>query len=135
MKYNTGKKEQIVAFLSKNASHSFAIEEICEKIIESGHGKSTVYRIISELLAEGCIRRISDEKTRHCTYQYIGGEDCHCHLHLKCRNCGELIHLDEDISNKFTKTLFDIRGFAIENGGMIFGRCENCRLAKEGANA
>ena len=134
MKYNTGKKQQIIAFLSSNASRSFTVDEICDAIIGSSKGRSTVYRLIAELLDEGCIRRISDEKTRHCTYQYIGGESCHSHLHLMCRGCGELIHLDEKLSHEFKKTLFDLGGFSVEEGCMIFGSCKSCHRAKEVLN-
>ena len=132
MKYNTGKRELIIDFLSSHSSESFTLEQICEKILEDGHGKSTVYRIASELVAEGRIRKISDERTRHCTYQYVGGDECHSHLHLKCRGCGRLIHLDSTISEYLADKILDARGFSLECGGMLFGQCESCILTKEG---
>ena len=131
MKYNTGKREQITEFLSAHSSESFTLEEICDKILENGHGKSTVYRIASELVAEGQIRKISDERTRHCTYQYVGGEECHSHLHLKCRGCGKLIHLDDSVSEYLADKILDAGGFALECGGMLFGQCKSCILNKE----
>ncbi len=126
MKYSTGKREQLLAFLSKNADRSFALFDLAEKVTEGGKGKSTVYRIVSELLAEGKVRRLSDGKTRHCTYQYIGNEECHSHLHLKCRDCGQLIHLNEDISHKFSASVLSFDGFTLEEGCLLFGKCKGC---------
>ena len=132
MKYSTGKREQILAFLSKNADRSFALCDLALEVTGDGRGKSTVYRIVSELLSEGKIRRLSDGKTRHCTYQHIGNEECHAHLHLKCRDCGQLIHLDEDISHKFSDSVLNFGGFTLEAGCMLFGKCKNCNPGDDG---
>jgi Fur family ferric uptake transcriptional regulator len=126
MKYSTGKRAQIIEFLSTNAERSFTIEEIADAITENGHGRSTVYRIVAELLEGRCIRRLSDGATRHCTYQYVGDEECKMHLHLKCRDCGRLIHLDDEISHELCDTLLS-RGFSLEEGSMLFGKCEECK--------
>lgn len=125
MTYNTGKREKILEFLSKNADKSYTLEDICSHITEGGHGNSTVYRLVSELVANGCIRRLSDGKTRHCTYQYVGDEECRGHLHLKCRDCGRLIHLDEGISHDLCDVLL-ASGFSLDGGSMLFGKCQSC---------
>ena len=127
MKYNTGKKEQILSFLLNNASSAFTLEEISSAIVPDGRGKSTVYRIVSELVESKDVKRISDGKTRHCTYQYIGADECFSHIHLKCRDCGKLIHLDENISQNFKNTLISYEGFSMEDGGIIFGKCVDCK--------
>ena len=128
MTYKTGKREAILDFLSAHGNKAFTAEEICDAIVQDGHGKSTVYRIISELLDDGCIRRISDEKTRRCTYQYIGAEECRGHLHLKCRDCGRLYHLDCKLSDELSKKLSD-GGFSLDEGAMLFGTCRDCNSA------
>lgn len=126
MKYNTGKRKQIIDFLSENAHSSFSLEEISERVAPDGKGKSTVYRIVSELLDAKVVKRISDGKTRHCSYQYIGSCECQSHLHLKCRDCGKLIHLNKDISESFATELRKSGGFKLEEGCMLFGQCANC---------
>ena len=126
MGYNTGKRERILAFLKNNSETSYTLADICSELTEDGKGNSTVYRIVSELVADGCVRRLSDGKTRHCTYQYVGGEHCHHHLHLKCKGCGRLVHLDEDVSRNFEQTLRNVGGFVIESGTMLFGTCKEC---------
>lgn len=126
MKYNTGKRERIIKFLRINSARSFTLEEISAEIVPSGNGKSTVYRIVSELVSEGKLKRLSDGKTRHCTYQYVGDEKCVSHLHLKCRDCGKLIHLCDEISKEFANALLSEDGFIIDAGAMLFGKCAEC---------
>ncbi len=127
MKYNTGKRAQIIRFLRINSSRSFTLEEISDEITTDGHGRSTVYRIVSELVSEGKLRRLSDGKTRHCTYQYIGDDECSSHLHLKCRDCGRLIHLEDEISHEFAAALLSLDGFTLDAGTMLFGKCKDCK--------
>lgn len=130
MVYTTGKRERIIDFLSENAERSYTLEEICEAITEGGKGKSTVYRLVSELVGEGILTRLSDGRTRHCTYQYVGGELCHTHLHLKCKGCGRLIHLDHELSEELERTVRQVGGFRIDDGAFLFGTCRECAEVK-----
>ena len=130
MKYNTGKRERIIKFLRINSAKAFTLEEISSQIVPDGNGKSTVYRIVSELVCEGKLKRLSDGKTRHCTYQYVGDEACVSHLHLKCRDCGKLIHLCDELSREFANALLSEDGFMLDAGAMLFGKCANCSLQK-----
>ena len=126
MRYTTGKKERIIEFLSDNAERSYTLEEICNAVTDEGQGKSTVYRLVSEMVGEGRITRLSDGKTRHCTYQYVGGELCHTHLHLKCKGCGRLMHLDRKVSENFERTVRRVGGFLIDDGAFLLGTCKDC---------
>lgn len=126
MGYTTGKRRLIIELLSKNSDTSYSVEEISAALTDGGKGKSTVYRLVSELVEDGCIRRLSDGKTRRITYQYVGDEHCHRHMHLKCKDCGRLIHLDEKLSHDLEEKIFSIGGFAIEEGSFIYGRCKEC---------
>ena len=131
MTYNTEKRSEITSLISKNSDKVFSIDEICSSILPDGKGKSTVYRIISAMVDEGVVRRISDGKTRHVTYQYLGAKSCSEHLHLKCKTCGRLIHLDEDTSHLLESSILASRNFIIDDGATLFGKCENCALGGE----
>lgn len=126
MGYKTGKRELILELLSKDADASYTVEQIAASVTQDGRGKSTVFRLVSELVESGCVRRLSDGKTRHATYQYVGGKECHGHMHLKCKGCGRLIHLDERISRDLEKKILSIGGFTLEEGGFLFGTCREC---------
>lgn len=126
MIYNTEKRAEITAFISKNPDKVFSIDEICNSIAPDGHGKSTVYRIISKMTEEGVVRRISDGDTRRVTYQYLGHKSCSTHLHLKCKSCGRLFHLDEETSQLLEDKIMASRSFSIDTGATLFGRCREC---------
>ena len=126
MGYTTGKRKRILEFLSSGSDRSYTLVEICEALTDGTHGKSTVYRLVSELVNEGKIKRLSDGRTRHCTYQYIGDEQCHNHLHLKCKGCGKLMHLDSRVSKYFEQAVLKTDGFVIDEGTFLFGTCKRC---------
>lgn len=130
MSYNTGKKERIHEFLRENRNKSFTLEQICDSILTDGHGRSTVYRLVSEMVAEGLLHRLSDGRTRHCTYQYIGDKHCAEHLHLKCKGCGRLMHLDAETSQEFEKKLLAVMNFDLDDATLLYGRCAECKAVR-----
>ena len=132
MTYRTEKKEELLSFLSRSGAETFTVDEICDAILENGSGKSTVYRLISKLVDDGSVRRISDGKTRRGTYQYIGSGRCSEHLHLKCKECGKLFHLDGEISKTLEKRILKSNGFAIDDGALLYGKCKSCIYTKGG---
>ena len=132
MIYNTEKRTLLVDFLKQNSNQTFTAEEICHKVLGSEGGKSTVYRLIAKLVDDGILQRISDGKTRKVTYQYIGNGSCSEHLHLKCKDCGILIHLDDVTSHILEKRIYKTEGFTLDSGALIYGRCEACADSRGG---
>ena len=124
--YHTEKREAISRFLRENAHSAFSLEEICSELCPDGKGKSTVYRLISRFVLEGTVRKIADGHSRHNAYQWIG-EGCHHHLHLKCTECGTVIHLDHETSHAFENALRSSLSFVLdEEQTLLFGRCKGC---------
>lgn len=132
MTYNTEKRSDITALLKASHDRAFTVDEIARAVCPDGSARSTVYRIVSKMVKEGTLRKIADEHSRHTTYQYLGEHGCGEHLHLKCKECGRLIHLDEEISHLFEERIMANEHFAIDEGTLLFGRCEGC-ISKEGA--
>ena len=130
MTYNTEKRTSLISFFEENGEAAYTIDEIVERLSPDGSGRSTYYRLVSKLVEEGAVKRISDEKTRHTTYQYLGNHACGEHLHLKCKECGRLIHLDHSTSHEVEEKIMKIGGFSIDEGAILFGKCKGC---KEGA--
>ena len=126
MTYNTGKRTELTTLLKSLDGTPFTVEEICERLLPDGKGKSTVYRLISQLVSEGTVRKISDAKTRHVSYQYIGSGHCAEHLHLKCKDCGSMLHLDKYTSHSFERAVMKSHGFALDEGALLFGICGEC---------
>ena len=132
MTYNTEKRAELLNFLKNCNGRAMTVEEICCAILKDGKGRSTVYRLISQLVDEGSLRRISDGKTRRVTYQYIYSGSCAEHLHLKCKNCGRLIHLDDVTSHILEKRILKSERFALDEGALLYGICESCTAPRKG---
>lgn len=130
--YNTEQKNELLRFLKKNSQKSFTIEEICNEMhadnqIETPPGKSTLYRLIPKLVEDNMIKQFNGGKGRKNVYQVIGDERCNSHLHLKCVNCGRIIHMDSDISVELSKMIQMHDEFKVSTGKTtIFGTCKEC---------
>ena len=127
MTYNTETREKIIEFLKMN-KESFSAEEIYSALSESGASKSTVFRQLARLSQEAEIKRIASESSRSVRYQYVDREHCGSHLHLKCSSCGKLVHLDNDVTEFFEKSIKSSKRFSIDTGAFIPGLCDTCIL-------
>lgn len=126
MTYNTDRKNEIIKLLSIESERAFTTEEICARLLDGG-GKSTVYRIISELTQSGIIKKLSAPTSRRVSYQYFGKKECSEHLHLKCRTCEKLIHLDKKSSQAIIDCLSAGGRFALDTTEILSGQCQSCK--------
>ena len=92
--YQTEQKRLLLDYLSRHAERAFTPAELAQALADGGIGKSTVYRLIARLSEEGAVRRFAREGGG-VAYQYLSGEHCASHLHLRCTACGRVIHLSE----------------------------------------
>lgn len=134
--YQTEQKKVLLAFLKSHKEQAFSIDDLCEAMKEevpedSLPGKSTIYRLMPELLEEGLVKRFVKEHSRKFLYQMIGGEHCHHHLHFKCSICGKVVHMKEQESEAFLLQVLKNYGFLIDEGKTIlFGSCKQCESVK-----
>ncbi len=133
--YVTEQKKILKKLLEENCDSAYTIEELIDKmrISADGHvpGKSTVYRLMTKLVAEGTVKRFVRGNSRKFVYQIVMGEHCDCHLHLKCMGCGRLIHLDESVSDELLDKVKSISDFSVnEEATVLFGSCAECKKDK-----
>ena len=129
--YNTNQKKLIVDFLKNNAEKQYTIEELAENITskDAKIGKSTIYRLINKMVEEGSVRRTVKGNSRQFLYQYADIEECRFHLHMKCRECGKLFHMDDEKSKKLMDMLHDGNGFDLDmRETLLMGTCEKCHI-------
>ncbi len=125
--YKTKQKEELLSYLRETCETPQSVEQIFAGLRRRGSplGQSTVYRLVNKLCAEGALKRFSENKTF--TYQLVAGEDCHHHLHLKCTQCGRLLHMGHSESERLIEDIFGANGFAVsEEATTLFGRCGEC---------
>lgn len=126
--YNTRQRAIILDFLKESSAH-VSVRDIVAHLKEQGIsvGTATVYRTLDKLCEQGVVRKfVIDERSGAC-YQYAHGCDCNEHFHLKCINCGALIHVDCGLVAKLEKHFFDEHGFTVSSGRtVIYGLCHEC---------
>jgi Fur family ferric uptake transcriptional regulator len=90
-------------------------------------GQTTVYRHLERMVAEGKLRQYMLSEGSAC-YQYIGPDKaCQEHFHLKCENCGTLIHLDCTLLDTMQGHLLHEHDFQINLlKTTLYGTCGAC---------
>ncbi|MBE5938267.1 MAG: Fur family transcriptional regulator [Lachnospiraceae bacterium] len=130
--YNTLQRRELVEFLVNHSNNQYTVEEIAKELeAHSGQekkiGKSTVYRLMGKLLEEGVVRRTVKGNSRHFVYQYAGGVTCAHHLHMKCRECGRILHMNDEESRNLMVMLQESSSFNLDiRETLLLGQCDRC---------
>lgn len=130
--YRTQQKQDLINFLKNHADQSFTIDDIVEKMkadpaFENAPGKSTIYRLMPRLVEENIVRCFARSGGEKASYQIIGGEHCHHHMHMKCTGCGRLLHMSDEESDNLMARIKALSNFDIDlSQTLLFGRCEGC---------
>lgn len=135
--YHTRQKQLICDFFAENPDGQFSAKEVSDYIKKQASiGESTVYRVIKTLTEDGVIRRFSGKDVKSVVYQYANKTPhCNEHFHLKCSDCGDLIHLDCSLMKDLENHVGNHHGFAIDTvKTVIYGTCADCSKSKKGAN-
>lgn len=129
MAYHTAQKEYLTEFLRTHADQAFTVEELNRRMQgEHAPGKSTLYRLLPQLVEEGTVKRFVKDGSHKAMYQAVTCRQREAHLHLKCTDCGKLLHLDNDASTVVLRNVLRNSHFAIdEQQTVLFGKCGACR--------
>lgn len=131
--YKTQGKNKLEAFLSSHPDTHFTVEEICVAVNGDIRAKSSIYRNLSGLVADGKVRKFKDEGYSHSVYQYLGEErECRNHFHLKCVECGHLEHLECFMGRQMCEHIKEHHGFFVDSGrSILYGVCAECASKKK----
>ena len=130
--YKTHQRKAVLNFLSEHGDVQYSIDELAQALAEKygadAPGKSTVYRLINRLVEDGTVRRFEKNNSRQFVYQIAGGEECHHHLHMKCLNCGKLLHMEHELSEELISLIYGDSDFAVDQEQTtLFGCCKECK--------
>lgn len=128
---NTRQKALILDYIREHQDRHVRAEDIINdlNVGEEKVGKTTVYRVLKTLEAEGRIRKYTlSEKSPAC-YQYSGGHpECMNHYHLMCSQCGKLIHFNSALMAQLAEEMMAKEAFAVDESKTVFyGCCKECR--------
>ena len=133
--YQTEGRRKLLSFLLSHPDTQFTVDQLHLAMTQSegqgdasvAGGKSSLYRQLSKLCDEGCVRKYRADNQSSFVYQYIGSRDCCHHFHLKCVVCGQLTHLDCHLSDELLSHIADQHGFRIDSGrSILYGLCCAC---------
>ncbi|MBQ6067263.1 MAG: transcriptional repressor [Clostridia bacterium] len=129
--YQTQQKTLLLDYMARHAESSLSMEEVAEGLKtdlgDKAPGKSTVYRLVNRLVEEGTVRRFNAEDSRRALYQIVGGKNCNHHLHMKCTQCGRLMHMNDEQSEKIIKQIYGNSSFAVsQEQTTLYGSCAEC---------
>ncbi len=131
-KYITAQRKLLLSFFQEHQDQQFSVEQIAEQLcrtedISINISISSIYRNISDMVAEGCLQRFPVEGSRRFLYQYIGGSDCSRHLHLKCEKCGQIFHMDDQAMDSILAFAMSNNAFRInKQKTILYGSCRDC---------
>jgi Fur family ferric uptake transcriptional regulator len=140
--YNTKQSQAILAYMASLGGGQVTVAQVVEyfESIGSPIGLTTVYRHLDKLVRGGRVRRyITEGVSGSChQYEYVGGEiraDVRAgiqeedaeHFHLKCEDCGTLLHMRCDVLSAIPKHIYEEHSFQIDAGKTVFyGKCADC---------
>lgn len=134
LSYNTKQSKMVFDILLENKDRHLTADEIFEKLRISGEsvGKTTIYRHLEKLCASGEVRKFTGGDGDSACYQYAGKNvECREHYHLKCTECGKLIHAECKFLSELSAHIYNEHGFKVDGSRtVLYGVCGDC-LKKE----
>lgn len=134
IQYATKSKKRIVEYIESLGDEHFNAYDIISHFIKEDPpiSAATIYRQLDRMISEGKLRKyILGDKDSAC-YHYIGDHfQGGNKYHLKCVNCGKLIHLQCLTIENLMEHIIEEHHFFIEPESTVFyGKCEACMLYK-----
>ena len=133
--YNTRQKREMLTFLRKHDLESYTVDDLVEGLSAQGEqiGRTTAYRYLESLAEQGEVRRY--QNLRGITlYQHVAAhEACSEHLHLMCKKCGRLYHVDCSLVRQMFAHISADHGFELDpRESVLVGICGNCAKSAKG---
>lgn len=124
----TRQRKVLLSYLQEHADELLSAQEIAEALRGECISLSAVYRNLSELEADGLLRRGRGGGAREVYYQYIGAQACQNCLHLSCKKCGRTFHMNARGAAALMQTVAKTEGFAVDKADtVLYGVCEACQ--------
>jgi Fur family ferric uptake transcriptional regulator len=132
--YHTRQGQSILDYMKSLEGDHVTVNQVVRHFedAEEAVGQTTVYRHLEKLAAGGLIRKYTLYDGKSACYQYVNEEKyCREHFHLKCENCGALIHVECDFLDEISQHLLHSHHFQINMLKTVFyGTCKKCRAGE-----
>lgn len=128
MVYKTEQRNILLEFLQKNPDTMFSGKQIEAALSHANISRSAVYRNLAALETENKIRRVSVSGCREVFYQFYDTQNCKNHIHLSCKKCGKIFHMENCLADTFISQINSSQGFEINKSETtLYGVCSGCK--------
>ena len=132
--YHTKTTDIISRFIETKVEQGFTAGELSEYLRDNGVevNKTTVYRNLDKMTESGQLVKHKSMISDGFIYQ-VSIDDRHCedHIHFQCKKCGAVVHLSDEKTDEYLKTISRELGFEIDLDHSSFnGLCKKCRIEK-----
>jgi len=128
--YTTVSRTKILEFLKLKSDRTVNVKDISDYLSEQNCdvNVTTIYRYLDRLCKDGSVIRYVSESGTQAVYQFVeSAHHCEDHLHLKCTNCGCIVHLDCGFMDELSEHIEKEHGFKLQcKNSIIYGLCEEC---------
>lgn len=132
-RYQTKQREELLAFLQSVSGEHITVNDIHNHFAEHGSkvGVTTIYRHLENMVNEGIVKKYVLDSNSAACFEYVDThKECKengC-THLKCTNCGKLIHLHCEDLQATEKHIFEAHNFKVDTyRTVLYGLCEKCQ--------
>lgn len=128
--YHTSSRVKIMDYLKGHKDQAVSASDIATHLMENDAAVNitTIYRYLDRLTKEGTVNKFVQEGGSRAIYQYVDqSHQCESHLHLKCVNCGSVIHLECEFMDEISEHIKKDHGFElICKQSVLYGLCVSC---------
>ncbi|MDR0964749.1 MAG: transcriptional repressor [Clostridium sp.] len=128
--YNTKQGEVILSFLEANQNTELTATGIAKhfETSEVKVGRTTVYRQLEKLIREGSVRKYIVDGMLGACFQFVPESERNQDIyHMKCENCGKVIHVQCGLLENVSQHILDSHHFQINDSKTVFyGKCDTC---------
>ena len=105
--------------------------ELITSLLKSSGGRHLTAEDISHILGKFVLH-----DGESACYQYVGDSaDCCNHYHLKCSECGKLLHVECGFLDKVAEHIFEHHGFTLSaENTVLYGVCAECAERQKNEN-
>lgn len=125
--YNTRQRSSLLSFFENHKDSCFTAKELIQNK-DINLGEATIYRSLAKFTDDGTLKKFISSDSDAAFYQYNpGSEECSLHFHLKCMQCGILIHMDCSLMSEIKEHIKSEHAFTIDNSKTtLYGLCDKC---------
>lgn len=134
-KYHTKISREIEQYIKEQSEKSFCASEVYSYMTNQKIpvNLATIYRNLDRLTEQNILIKFKTANSDSYMYRAVKETgNCHTHLHMRCKVCGRIIHLEEHYSDEIIDYLKKKYGFELECDNSFFsGICINCKDMEE----